>query len=147
MKLLLCLLGGLSALAIAGCAPHPGAVARARLVVESTSAEALSPSSTESAVKAQEQMASARVISRAHDSRLQAEVAGSLGISPQTVSNVVVETVSDTRFLEVRAELEDKELAAKVVNGLAQKLAETFQNDPEVRVRVVDTATPPQIAR
>ena len=92
-------------------------------------------------------MASARVISRAHDSRLQAEVAQSLGVSPQMVSNVVVESASHTQLLEVKVELEDKELAAKIANGLAQKLAETFQNDPEVRVRVVDTATPPQVAK
>lgn len=131
-------------MAMAGCAPHRGDVARARLVVESTPTEALSPSFTESAAKAQGQMASARVISRAHDPRLQAEVAESLGVSPQTVSSVVVETVSETRFLDVTAELDDRELAAKVVNGLARKLAETFQNDPDVRVRVVDTATPPR---
>lgn len=144
MKLFFCLLAGLSLLAVVGCAPDRGAVARARLVVESTSTEGLSPSSTESAVKAQGQMVSARVISRAHDTRLQAEVAESLGVTPQMVSNIVVEAVGDTRFLEVRAEIEDPELAAKLVNAVAQKLAEAFQNDPEVRVRVVDTAAPPQ---
>jgi predicted transcriptional regulator len=144
VKLFFCLLGGLSLMAMAGCAPQRAAVAKARLVVESTSTEGLSPSSTESAVKAQEQMVSARVISRAHDTRLQAEVAESLGVTPQMVSNVIVEGVGDTRFVEVRAEIEDPELAAKLVNAVAQKLAEAFRNDPEVRVRVVDTAAPPQ---
>ena len=144
VKLFFCLLAGLSLLAVVGCAPDRGAVARARLVVESTSTEGLSPSSTESAVKAQGRIVSARVISRAHDPRLQAEVAESLGVTPQVVSNVIVEGAADTRFVEVKAEIENPELAARLVNAVAQKLAEAFQNDPEVRVRVVDTAAPPQ---
>ncbi len=96
-------------------------------------------------MKADARVATARVIRRAHDPRLQAEVADELGISTEVLATVVAEAIPDTHLVEVKADIADAALAARVVNAIARKLADEFKSDTEIQVRVVDTATPPKI--
>lgn len=147
MKYVLCLLTAVSLLAVRGCPSSRPPSPRALLAVKSASAERLSPSSTSSALKTDAQFAKANVISRAQDSRFQLAVADALGITPDTVGKVVVQGVADTHSVEVRADIADPVLAAKVVNAVARRLADDFKNDPDIRVRVVGTARPPRPAK
>jgi capsular polysaccharide biosynthesis protein len=144
VKYVLFLLAALSLLAVGGCLPGRSQSPKARLAVESVSMESLSPSSTPSALRADAQMATAKVVNRAQDPRFQREVADELGVSPNTVAAVLVQGVANTHIVEVGIDLPDAELAAKVVNAMARKLAADFRNDPEIQVRVVDTARPPR---
>ena len=70
-----------------------------------------------------------------------------MGITPDTVGKVVVQSVADTHSVEVRADIADPVLAAKVVNAVARRLADDFKNDPDIRVRVGGTARPPRPAK
>jgi capsular polysaccharide biosynthesis protein len=143
VKYILSLFTAVLLLAVGGCVSSRSASPRARLVVESASSERLSPSSTSSALKAHAQVATAKVISRAQDPRFQAEVADELGLSPETVGKVVAQGMADTHLVELRADIADPLLAANIINAVARKLAEDFKHDPDVQVRVVDTASPP----
>lgn len=147
MKYVFYLFVVISLLGARGCPSGRAPSATARLVVESTSVRDTFPSATSAAAKAEEQVAIARVVGHAQDPQFQAEVAKALGVSPQTVGRAVVQGVGESRLVEVRANLDDRELAVKVANAVADRLAEDFRNNPDVKVRVVDHARPSQPAK
>jgi hypothetical protein len=134
-------------LCVDGCVSTRSAPVKARLAVESASVERLSPSSTSSALNLDAQVATAKVIRRAYDPRFQAEVAGELGVSPETLGKLIVESVANTYLVDVKTDMSDPVLGARVVNAVARKLADDFKSDAEVRVRVINTATPPGIVK
>ncbi len=140
MKHLFYFFVALSLLAARGCPSSRPPTARARLIVEAASAKDLSPSAVASLQKAKDQLAVAKVISRAQDPRFQAEVANALGVSPEAVATVVLDALADTRIVYVRADLSDQALAARIVNEVANRLAQDFRANPDINVRVADLA-------
>ncbi|NQT82549.1 hypothetical protein HQ563_05975 [bacterium] len=114
--------------------------ARARLSVESKSVFGLSPTSVSSEARGKHDVAVAKVIAHAQSAVFREEAAKAGGVSPEAVGRVVFQGIINTKFLDVRAELADRELAAKVANAVARKLAEDFERNPDVDVRVLDYA-------
>jgi hypothetical protein len=142
MKYVLYFFVGISLLGAKGC-PGGDISPRAILQVKSTSARDLSPSSTPLLSRTGSNAAAARVIAHAHGSQFQAVVADSAGTTVDKVARVFFQKVVNTDLVELRTDLTDKELAAKVVNAVAAQLAEDFRADTEATVRVVQFARTP----
>lgn len=144
MKYFSCLSIAICFLAAGGCPSGGPPSAVARLEVSSASARLLTPSSTTSQRRADDDIAVAKVVAHAQSPEFRAAVANSLGISQDVVGNVTLQGVVDTRLVDVRVSLADRELAARVVNEAAKKLAEDFRNSPDVTVRVIGYANLPR---
>lgn len=143
MKYVLYLFAVVCLVGARGCPSGRVRSVRAILEVESTAARELSPSSTFSAQKAGAEVAIGKVISHSQGGRFRAEVAKAVGTSEDTIAAATLRKIGDTRLVEVEINLADRELAAKVVNAVARRLAEDFQNHPDVAVRVIDYAEYP----
>jgi hypothetical protein len=130
----LCLLTVVSLLAARGCPSGGPEAPSATLLIESKSKRDLLESSSQ---KTDSQFALGKVMARLESSRFRADVANSLGVSPETLGKLTLQAKPDARFAEVKAELADQELAVRVVNAAARRLADDFRNDPDVRVSVV----------
>ncbi len=143
VRCVLCLFTVVSLLGARGCPSGRATSAKARLLVEIAPAQGLSPSDTSASAAAEAQVAIGKVVAHTQGTEFRAEVAKAAGVSPETVSMVAVQRVADTRIVEVRAELPDRQLAAKLVNAVATRLADDFRNDPNVKVRVLAFAEVP----
>jgi len=147
VRCVLCLFTVISFLAATGCVSDRTPSATARLLVESTAGQGLSPSARLVSPTAETQTALARIVAHANGQAFRAEVAKAAGVSPETVGTLVVQGVAGARIVQVRAELPDREVAAKLVNAAASRLAEDFRNDPTVKVKVVGSAVVPAPAK
>ncbi len=143
MKTVFYLLAALCLLGARGCPSERPPSRGAILLVDSASKGPIESSSREG----DQQVAVAKVMAHAHNPRFQAAVAESLRISPEALNRVILERRRESRFVEVRAELAEEELAANVANAVARRLAEDFRNNPDLVVRVIDYANPPKPAR
>ncbi len=147
MKKVLYLLAAVCLLGARGCPSNRRPSTTAVLIVESASARDLSPSKTAVSLRADNEIALAKVMAHIHNRQFQSEVADSVGVSPDTVGAVVLQRVPDTRLVKVRAALADPEQAAKVINAVARRLAEDFRNSADVKLHVLNYAMAPEAAR
>jgi len=67
-------------------------------------------------------------------------VAKSSGLPPQTVDKVTLHVEPDSTIVQVKAEVADQDLAAKLANAVATALSEDFKNNPDFKVRVLSVA-------
>ena len=143
MKNVLYLLAAFCLLGAKGCPSDRPTSPRARLIVKSASVRDLSPSAVSSAIEADNQVAVAKVMAHVHNPRFQSEVGQALGVSSDTVGSVIFRNLPDSRVVELRADLADPQLAAKVLNAVARQLAQDFANSSDVELRVLSYPTAP----
>ena len=127
---------------VVGCATSSRSSPRALVQVQSSSvALPSSPSSVQKQGK--DEMALATVLARAENRAFREEVAASLGTSVDAMSAVNVRIIPANRLLELKAQTDDPAEGAKIVNAMAQRLAEDFKGNSDIRVAVVDLARAP----
>jgi hypothetical protein len=113
-------------------------------LVQVQSSSVALPSSPSSVQKqGKDELALVTVLARAENRAFREEVAASQGASVETLSGVNVRIVPATRLLELKAQTDDPVEGAKIVNAMAQRLAEDFKGNSEIRVAVVDLARAP----
>ena len=100
-----------------------------------------SPSSVEK--KSERDFALGKVLARAGSPGFRAAVAESQGLSPETMQAVTVWGVPQTGRLEVKADSPDRALATRLVNAVAQGLADDYRANPDIHVTVIRLARVP----
>jgi hypothetical protein len=142
VKAILSVVTVFSLLAAAGCVTSNRGSARALVRVESAAAFQLhSQSSVEK--KSERDFALGKVLARAESPGFRAAVAESQGVSPEKMQAVTVWGVPQTGMLEVKAESPDRALATRLVNAVAQSLAEEYRANPDIHVTVIRLARLP----